>query len=252
MRAKPNRGKRQPLLALAAGALLSASAVAGWDYHDGRGHELCDAIHRRLNQYSYPDPVKEPNSCAWNAALSYPGFDEPPWIELDPAQHEDLIFKLMRSVDGWSANRPEREAIFRAEASAFIRNGGRVQLWRTRLVSDFRNPNHPEIWTPPGLQNVLQLRHWHDPAPEAALCPATPRMNWYGRVFLVNDDLTDLNQDVGYAGESLRSSSLMLYKARPYLLSRGGALVIDLGLDRGSGPSVFCELRYTHTPAKGK
>lgn len=245
---------RQQILTLVISAMCCASAMAGWDYHMGKGYTLCDALHKRLNKFSYPDPLKEPNTCGWNAMLSYPGFTEPPWEELDPRQHEELVFRLMRYAGG-SFVKPGSEPRVRAEARDFIERGGRVQLWRTRLVSNFRNRNHPEVWTPPGLQNVVQLRdHSRDPhSPTATgLCPRVPKKNWGGRLFIVNDDLSDLNPDVGYTGTTLAESSLVLYSGRPYFVSSLVSLGLAVGRDQGSGPSDLCEFRYTHTPSGRK
>lgn len=245
---------RHQILTLVISAMCSASAMAGWDYHTGKGYTLCDALHKRLNKFSYPDPLKEPNTCGWNAMLSYPGFTEPPWEELDPRQHEELIFRLFRYAGG-SFAKPGSEPRIRAEARDFIERGGRVQLWRTRLVSDFRNRNHPEVWTPAGLQNVVQLRDPATPvqAESTALCPAVPRASWGGgRLFIVNDDLSDLNPDVGYTGTTLAESSLVLYSGRPHFVSSLVSLGLAVGRDQGSGPSDLCEFRYTHSPSGRK
>lgn len=245
---------RQRMLTLVIGAMCSASAMAGWDHHTGKGYTLCDTLHKRLNKYSYPDPLKAPNSCGWNAMLSYPGFTEARWGELDPRQHEELVFRLVRYAGG-SFVKPGSEPRIRAETRDFIERGGRVQLWRTRLVTDFRNRNHPEVWTPPGLQNVVQLRDPAAPvkAETTALCPAVPRASWGGgRVFIVNDDLSDLNPDVGYTGTTLAESSLVLYSGRPHFVSSLVSLGLAVGRDQGSGPSDLCEFRYTHSPSGRK
>ena len=247
-------GMRQRLVMLAVSMMYSASAIAGWDYHTGKGYTLCDALHKRLNKYTYPDPLKGPNSCGGNVMLTYPGFTEPPWEELDSWQHEELVFKLIRYSKG-SFAKPGSEPRLHAEAREFIERGGRLQLWRTRLVSDFRNRNHPEVWTPPGLQNVVQLR---EPAAlvqeeTTGRCPDVPRANWGGgRLFIVNDDLSDLNPDVGYTGETLAHFTLVLYKGRPYFLSGAFWETLTIGWDQGSGPGDFCQLDYTHTPSGRK
>ena len=243
---------RQQILMFLISAMYSASAMAGWVYHTGKGYTLCDALHKRLNKFSYPDPWKEPNTCGWNAMLSYPGFTQPPWEELDPRQHEELVFRLIRYAGG-AFVKPGSEPRIRAEARDFIERGGRVQLWRTRLVSDFRNRNHPEVWTPPGLQNVVQLREPAAPvqAESTALCPAVPRASWGGgRLFIVNDDLSDLNPDVGYTGTALAGSTLVLYKGKPYFLSGSFSHALTIGRDEGSGPTDFCHLEDTDRPSR--
>lgn len=239
---------RQQLLALTIGTAYSAGAMAGWDHHEGKGYTLCDALHKRLNKYAYPDPVKHVNSCGWNVMLSYPGFTEPPWEELEPRQHEELIFKLLRYAEG-SFARPGSEPRIRAEAREFIEQGGRVQLWRTRLISDFYNKKHPEVWAPPGVQNVIHLRYPPTPIQEetTALCPDVPRAGFAGgSLFIVNDEFTDIHPDMGVAGPILARSTLLLYRGRPHFLSGSFAFEFAVGRDEGSGPGSFCNFRYTH------
>ena len=233
-------------------AACSCNAIAGgWEYHKGKGYTLCDALYKRLNTYSYPDPLKQPNNCGWNAALSYPGFTEPPWQDLDPKEHEELIYRLLRYMDSNGRVKeflPQRESFIRNDVKRFIEQGGRVQLWRTRLISDFFNKKHPERWTPLGLQNVIQLRYLHTHAQEeaSALCPDVPQANWSGRVFVANDDLTDIHPDIGYSANYLWGETLVLHKGRSYFMAREADLTISLGWDQGSGPSDFCELDYKH------
>ena len=126
------------LLALSITMLpFACASAAGWDYHTGKGYTLCDALHKRLNQYSYPNP-KRPNSCAWNVALTYPEFKEPDWTELDPKQHSELAYRLIRygQSSGSKVFSAYRESLIRDEVQKFIERGGRVQLWRTDLISE--------------------------------------------------------------------------------------------------------------------
>lgn len=249
------------LLALSITMLpFACASAAGWDYHTGKGYTLCDALHKRLNQYSYPNP-KRPNSCAWNVALTYPEFKEPDWTELDPKQHSELAYRLIRygQSSGSKVFSAYRESLIRDEVQKFIERGGRVQLWRTDLISDFFNKNHPERWTPPGLQNVIQLREPPRPVDDESTgrCPSVPLAQWGGgRIFIVNDDLTDIHQDIGSAAFYLAMQSLVLYQGRPYFLSGAYSgqmnFSLTLGWDTGGGPGDFCQLDYTHTPSRRK
>ena len=180
--------------------------------------------------------------------LGYPGFTEPPWEGLKPRQHEELIFKLQRYAEGPFA-RPGSEPRIRAKAREFIEQGGRVQLWRTRLISDFYNKKHPEVWAPPGVQNVIQLRYQPPPIQEetTALCPDVPRAGFAGgSLFIVNDEFTDIHPDMGVAGPILARSTLLLYRGRPHFLSGSFAFEFAVGRDEGSGPGSFCNFRYRH------
>lgn len=240
-------------LALMVGAIsFSYADAAGWNYLFGSDYALCDVLHERLNKYNYPDPLQQPNNCGWNVALSYPGFKEPPWQELDPKQHQELVYRLIKYK--WSYGAPEKvlpqqEPFIHQEVQQFIQGGGRVQLWRTRLISNFYNKNHPVVWAPPGLQNVVQLRYAlpaNGKAEQAVLCPGAPWAGWYGHLFILNDELTDIHPAMGRAGNILDGMTLILYKDRPYFLSWSGGLSVELGSDDGSGPSYFCQLNYIH------
>jgi hypothetical protein len=70
---------------------------AEWEFYNdvGAGVELCQNIKARLNSYPWKS-VEERYNCTWNVVASYPKFKEPPWENLDPKQHEELIFKLMK------------------------------------------------------------------------------------------------------------------------------------------------------------
>lgn len=255
LRLRVRRSAQLRLVTLAVGTLYAAGAFAGWDYYDGKGYTLCDKLRTRLNKYSYPEPWKTPNRCGWFVALSLPDFTEPPWEELDPEQHQELIFNLLKSTQfsyGFASAPAHVLPRLRAEAQEFIDSGGRLQLWRTRLVSDFRNRNHPEAWAPPGLQNVVQLRYGPAAAADAALCGDVPRTDRGGRTFIANDELSDLHPGLGYVGGTLASSTVMLHRGRPYFVSGLASIGLTLGWDQGSGPTYFCDLRYTHTPTKRK
>ncbi len=247
-------------LALAVSAMACTYANSGgWVYHSGKGYTLCDELHKRLNSFTYPDPKKHLNaSCGWNAALSYPGFKQPPWQELDVTQHEELIYHLIKytgSPNGLTGLPGSAEQFIREDVRQFIALGGRVQLWRTRLITDFFNKNHPEVWAPPGLQNVVQLRYQSHPAnleADAAACPGIPRPGWYGRVFIVNDELTDVHPDMGHAGTTLAGYSLVLYRKRPHLLSRWGSDSVSVGWDTGSGPHQMCQIDFNFNQSRRK
>lgn len=246
---------RRYLLALTISVMpFSWANAAGWHYHTGKGNMLCDALHKRLNRYSYPDPVKHVNTCGWNVMLSYPGFTEPPWEELELIKHEELVYQLLKYTNpggGLEETSPKQERLIRDDVRQFIEQGGRMQLWRTRLISDFYSKKHPEVWTPPGLQNVIQLRYPAVPVQQEStgLCPDVPRASWAGgALYIVNDHLTNIHPEIGSAGSALARSTLVLFRGQPHFLSGSFAFELAVGRDEGSGPSGdFCDFRYTHS-----
>ncbi|WP_146208499.1 hypothetical protein [Cupriavidus plantarum] len=199
-------------------------------------------MYERLRRYRLPDPAT-PNICAWNAALSYPGFSEPPWEELNPVEHEQLIYRLLR----YTAPTAWPEANTRRDVREFIEGGGKVQLWRTHLISDFGSRNHPEIWAPPGPQNVVQLRYpsVSKERDGTSLCPAVPHPNWErGRVFIANDDLTDVHPELGPVGQMLSMMTLVLFRGTPHFLSALATYSITVDRDRANGLTGICDIRY--------
>lgn len=241
------------------------ATAAGWEFQHGEDNELCVAMRERLNKLTVSDLDKYPNnSCAATGALSYPDFKEPPWQELDAKQHEALVYKLMRflnlgSVDYFSRARPGRSDKWAEmskgqqenfdqqslqSAREFIARGGRVLLWRTRLVEDFRITNHP--YAALGPQTIIQLRYPDElRAENSQACPELSRTPYFpSYLFFVTDDLSGPDPRVGYTSDGLFGSVPMLLDGRPIFLDGAGANVITLGWDEGSGPTDFCELYY--------
>jgi hypothetical protein len=226
---------------------ISNAMASRWAYLYGEGEELCDGLIRHLEKYSYPNPKKLSNSCTWDVAVSYPGFSEPPWEELDIKQHENLIYKLTKYA--WAGGEPEKvfpqqEQFIRQDVRKFVEQGGHLQLWRTRLIHDFRRKTSFVIWAPPGEQNVIQLRHSYELQTKRkpyGPCGKVPEGMW-GRLFIANEDITDVHPDIGYSGMKLAWKTLVIYRGKPYFLSREGSSVITVARDNGSGPSDFCEL----------
>jgi hypothetical protein len=228
------------------------ASAAGWKLDRGKGYTICEAIFNRINQFNYPDPIKEPNNCAWNAMLSLRDFTDPPWEDLNPAENSKLIYNLIKH--SWSNGEPEKvkasqEPFVQSDIAEFINNGGRVQLWHTRLVSNFYNDNHPESWTPPDPQNVIQLRYAIPVASktlDAKVCPSIPQPGWFGRTYIANDDLSAIHPDTGRALDLYVMGTLVLYKRNPFFLHRMGALELAVSRDTRSGPSELGSYSYTH------
>jgi uncharacterized protein YecT (DUF1311 family) len=243
--------------AVPAPSIATHSNAAGWQYSRGKGYTLCDAIYRRINQFSYPDPMKESNSCGWNAMLSFDDFTEPPWQELDVQKHLDLVYKLIRY--SWSGGRPDsirpsQEPFIRQDVERFIKEGGRVQLWRAKLLSNFYNADHPEAWAPPGLQNVIQLRQSNTTESkelQSRLCPRIPWVGWGGYTYLVNDDLTNVHPDIGWFAAFSMGGTLVLFNGQPYSLGREADLGLSINRDDGRGPDGLCSFKYIKASVPG-
>jgi hypothetical protein len=229
---------------------FSSDVMAEWRYNKGKGYVLCDAVKDRLNRHSFPDPLKVLNNCAWHVVATYEGFKEPPWEELDPAQYEELIGRLlkyrMEGAKGYFSLHARddlraSEDKYKKEARDFIGRGGRLQLWRTRLVSQLNDMPAPQ-----GVQNVVQLRFPIDSKQVSETCSGVPIANWMGNLFILNDDLSEPDRRVAKGRDSqLFYSSLLLFSGVPHFIS-SISLSVSISKDMGSGPSNFCELTYFH------
>ncbi len=252
----------------------STQAVAGsWEFHSGEEDELCIAMRDRLNKLTIRDLKEAPaNSCAPLAVVTYPEFEMPPWQELDAKQHEKLIYELFRfldlgtvayfgrarpgALDKWTEMTKEQQESFnqrrREEAHRFIERGGRLRVWRTRLVEDFRMFSY-RIYAAPGPQTIVQLRY-PDERREMAnrkVCPELSKIvDAPSHLFFVTDDLSGLDSRLGYTADTLRGSEPLLLDGKVIFRAGAGPTVVTLGRDEGSGPSDFCELHYLSSEEK--
>ena len=213
-------------------------------------HALCEELKSYMNS-TKPRWKKEGgrtlNDCAQSGRTA-PFLTEPPWTELDPHVHVTLVAKLMRfsaegapsyfNISPMSSRRTD--ANYRNDAEEFIRQGGRLQLWRTRLLGLLQDPRTLDHRpAPAGEHNVVQLRYGLGTTSEKAGARQCPLPDWEGRTFLVTDGLDEL---VRHYGLNLSRSTLMLYRGLPvmYPLSEHPTLSID---GAAGGPnSPHCEL----------
>ncbi|WP_443191745.1 hypothetical protein [Pseudomonas indica] len=251
----------------------TTQAVAGsWEFHTGEEDELCIAMREHLNRLTVRDLNEAPtNSCATTAVRSYPEFKMPPWQELDASKHEALIYELFRflnlgtvayfgrarpgELDRWTEMTKEQQERFNQlvleDARRFIERGGRLRVWRTRLVEDFGFVN--KLYAAPGPQTIVQLRY-PDEIREAAnrkVCPELSQAPYApSHLFFVTEDLSGLDSRLGYTADSLRGSEPLLLDGKPIFRAGSGGNIVTLGRDEGSGPSVFCELHYQSSEEK--
>jgi len=218
------RGALRRCTAVAAAAFLYASSAyaGGWvteTQPDAPGAELCKSLLHRLNSLG---------DCAADALETYQEFSTPPWKPLDPAQHIDLIARLLgaQGAAPAAAMRLTGEILEdkRQGARDFARNGGVLQMWETRLLSNFGGRDRP---APAGPQTVVQLItksgapldvvHMNTAmgALDFPSCPGTATKGWIKTTFLVTPDLRglDLRVEQGIAA-ALALHPPMLYKGR--------------------------------------
>ncbi|OGP55868.1 MAG: hypothetical protein A2Y65_00010 [Deltaproteobacteria bacterium RBG_13_52_11] len=232
-------------------AVFCLSAVSAnaeeWYQYEGKGYVVCDEILKRLNSYK-SNTVEEAKSCSWDVVASYPGFKEPPWQELDPQKYKDLIFKLLKyracGVDKYFGKGTcgYTDEGLRKEAERFIKGGGRIQLWRVRLLSWYEiSENRP---TPPGPQTVIQLRWKRDVQREQKSCPGRPVVDWWkGGLYIVADDLSGPDPRVKPSAASyLEYHTLFYFKGKLHYVSAGNDVLI--GIDRDGWAVEFCNIPY--------
>jgi hypothetical protein len=235
-----------------------------WVVTKGEESNLCLAVRDRLQAITVAGFEKfMGNSCVYSAAVTYPEFEEPPWKELSAVAHENLIYELLRfanlrtkiyfnrqknnEVNAQSEKLNDRREKFnfrfRQEARDFIVSGGKILIWRTKLVSDFRLAGAGGF--APDQQNVIKLIY---PAEfredNKVACPKVVNVSYSkSLLFFVSDDLTGPDPRIGYTGDSLLGSIPMLWKGRPVFLAGGGNENLTVGWDEGFGPFDFCEIQ---------
>ena len=235
---------------------------AGWDFvlHPGAGVDdwledgddlMCQRVKDYMNTVAIKWEIKRgaapTNQCSGAVGLA-PFFSEPPWAELDPKKHEELIMRLMwfnQDPYGYFKINPPTpgygENYFRKQAREFIEKGGRVQHWRARMVEALYFPpdgnNKP---APPGEQDIIQLRYMYGTASTIRKTAGCELPNWSGQVFLVTADLTGPLRNLD------RMGSLYLYKGDPVLVS--DFFEVSVRSPYHSRASHSCRLTYpNHT-----
>jgi hypothetical protein len=238
----------------------------GWDFvlvegRFGRADErlfstdpLCGRLKAYLRKaapaWTKVAPATQYNYCS-ASARSAPFFTEPPWTALDVHEHEDLIVRLLRfqaegdryfDAQPWEFSRDER---FYVEAMRhFIEAGGRLQYWKTNRLYKVAID---AAGAPAGddIEHVIQLRYKVGTYPEDLAAARALQKNctvpdWYGRTFLVNQELT---QPLRLSDNRMTSASLLLYAGEPVLASEDWTEVSVVNASR-SGTPHDCRLVY--------
>jgi hypothetical protein len=225
------------------------SDAAQWQIRVGKGRPLCNALQTSLSRGTYfDDVVKNDGNCTWMLGLATRTLEEPPWQDLDINQHRQLLKNLLvyRKFDAEIGSlSQEQEADINREIDSFIATGGRIQLWKTRLITYFYSQDPPkssDLWQ---LQNIVQLRFKYGLTPERATgraCPVDNNAGWIGKLFVVNKDLIDIHPQIGRAGKILLNNTLMISAGQPVLLSTEGGVVITAERKSVVGFDTFCEV----------
>jgi hypothetical protein len=245
----------------------------GWDYAmegGGGGTEayavgdddpLCQQLKGYMNHVArnwvLEREVLLNNYCAPMARIA-PIFSEPPWTELDPRKHEELIARLIRyrdegadryfSPEPWEFRRDD--SYYRKKVRDFINSGGRLQYWKTRLKETFDDPveqkNKP---VPPGDQHIIQLRYMVGTYPEdlaatRAMQKECKAPDWRSNYFFVTQDLSGPAQ----VRDFVTDSSLLIYVDDPVLV-RTGADEISVYSPQNLH---YCRLTYPDKFKQGK
>lgn len=239
--------------------LLSGSApaiAAEWNYLNGihgRGYVICDAILRRLNSFQWTAESTSEMHGAFvgQVVLSYGGWTEPPWQDLDPDQHRDLIRELLKyqelGADVYFGRKaaqhsPAYQPTFDKQIEDATRRVNRLRVWRTRLINWLDEKPAPD-----GDQTVVNLTY---PLDETFLKQLKERMpdikalKRPGMTFLVKDDLSGPDPRVR-EGHQRRIQTTLLFDGKPHFL-RALATGRSVGIyrDFGTGPRSFCELEF--------
>lgn len=212
--------------------LISKTLVqfGDWIYRDGGGknESLCHELLKRLNRYDRDEGLE--NRCSFPVIASYPQFTAPPWEELDLGKNEELLFKLMKyggegGPDGYFHLLPELkqrspDSAYRYKAKRFVEEGGRLRVWRTRLVNQYGTG--PIVSAPPGEQTIVQMIFSVPKVNQDAYCVGKPKpTSVYGAalLYIVTSDLSgpDPNVDPGTYG-ILGGHDLVIYEGKPLLV----------------------------------
>jgi hypothetical protein len=209
----------------------------------GQNQPLCRNLLKYLNGYQ---------GCPGGYFSTFPGFSSPPWQELDPKEHLDLIWRLLmyraradryfqRGLWAKSPSILDNPGDRRA-ATDFIARGGKLRVWRTRLFDDY-GAGQP---APAGEQTVVELRqslNYNPKAPDP--CYDNPQF-WQGSTYIVTSDLKGPDPSVpGPIADLLQAGSLMMYQKIPYFLARGDVSRMQTAahLPHSFPPFYYCRFR---------
>ena len=143
---------------------------------------------------------------------------------MDPTKHMELLEKIL---DGRYCCNGDPNAHYTlnhldlVRAQNFIKYGGQMQIWRTRLLSNFGDSaDRP---APPGLQTVILLTDKSQKNDFHPQCPGKTTKDWWRRTFVVYNDLSGPDQRLA------RGTAYVLTQVVPYIYKGETVFVEVLG-----------------------
>jgi hypothetical protein len=208
------------LLLLACGVAQAGSWKSLADYQGlppSDDEKLCAGLLKHLN-------TVRSDRCYMDGIETYPEFSEPPWENLDPKKHIDLIAKLERywQIGGqfyFSAPTDIPGDRYYNRAKLFIDEGGELKVWRTRLLS-FYDGEHTRKVPNDAEQTIVELVAKIPPAIPSKECHGTTSNGWVRAPFSVLPDLSgpDPQIEAGLASILLITQPV-LYRGQPRLIN---------------------------------
>lgn len=195
-----------------------------WWMREGKGYTLCDALYKKLQQYT----PKQLGYCAASVAFQLPGMNElDGWRELDPPDYKDLYKRLIQYNKVGASSYFTRqyfdqkkldEDTLEQKYQAFLKDGGRM---RVNTLQVFRHPLADPITTYNQPQTVIELRIKSN----KGICPDSPSLTDLVQTFYVTEDLSRPSPEIKQLEASVASlSRLVEYKGAMRLVYGSDAL----------------------------
>lgn len=199
---------------------------------------LCNILFKRLREASA--------DCESYALRTYPGFQDPPWMKIDPRTHTVLVARMAFM----GLNPPQVMAEIPAEkllaekgggVNNFISHGGSVSIWRTNLFTD-QGVSGDNSAIPP-QQDVALLSWGRMQEGPSEVCPGVDARATYQGTFLVTQGLDNLATNVPAAAATILSSSvLLLYHGETLIV---GPRTVGRNFNASGHPDVVCNFEST-------
>ncbi len=208
-------------------------------YPNDGNEKLCSDVRKRLNKFASD---KRPGQrCPYDVIATYPGFSEPPWEEVDISKNEELLVKLEKYAQIGpeeyfrNASSPDQDKGYRYRAKLFIEQGGRLQVWKTKLTRRYGSDSIQL-----DKQTVVQMRTSFSAMSNGGSCAGKPKVAWQGSTFIVTDDLVgpDPKVDPSTFG-MLQGHTIYLLGSVPVLISSD-----SISRETEHGIDVYCSFIF--------
>jgi len=191
-------------------------------------NELCSTLVKRINHFESMRP--DTRCSTWDEIASYSKFTEPPWEEVDPQKHVELLTKLMKYERGEyfqslpKLEQDKRDLAYLKLVKDFAKNGGHLRVWRTK-PSLIYGSGDGTLKSSTEEQTFVQMGAEPE---QTMLCVGTSHLssNWIGRIYVVRPDLGELDTNnlpvkpgkVNNNAELVNTNSLFIYDGKPLLI----------------------------------